>query len=80
MKITIENTDQIVTVETRDGGKVPARVWRGVTDGGVECQLLVTRIAVARGDDNSAFERELEECPPARAEGPRAYDLRCFID
>ena len=34
MKITIENTDQIVTVETRDGGKVPARVWRGVTDGG----------------------------------------------
>lgn len=80
MKITIENTDQIVTVETADGSKVPARVWRGRTEQGVECQLLVTRIAVARGDDNSAFERELQECPPARVEGPRAYDLCYFID
>ncbi len=80
MRITIENTDQIVTVETREGGKIPARVWKGRTDQGIECQVLVTRIAVARGDDNSAFERELQEHPPARAEGPRAYDLRYFID
>lgn len=80
MRITIENTDQIVSIETRDGSTAPARVWRGRTEQGVECQLLVTRIAVARGDDNSAFERELQECPPARADGPRAWDLRNFID
>jgi len=80
VKITIENTDQIVTVQTRDGSTIPARVWRGTTEGGVECQLLVTRIAVHKDADNSAFERELQEHPPARADGPRAYDLRFFID
>ncbi len=80
MKITIENTDQIVSVETRDGAKVPARVWRGVTDGGVECQLLITRIAVHRDAATAAFERELQEHPPSPMEGPRAFDLRLFID
>lgn len=81
MKITIENTDQFVTVETRDGSKVDAaRVWRGVTEGGVECQVLVTRIAVHRAADNSAFERELREHPPKHMDGPRAFDLRLFID
>lgn len=80
MRITIENTDQMVTVETRDGGKIPARVWRGVTDGGVECQVLVTRIAVHRDADNTSFERELQEFTPAKMEGQRAYDLRFFVD
>lgn len=79
MRITIEKTDQMVTVETRGGGTIPARVWKGVTDGGVECQLLVTRIAVHKAADNSAFERELTE-PPVKLEGPRAFDLRLFID
>ena len=80
MRITIENTDQIVSVEAREGGKVPARVWRGVTEGGVECQLLVTRIAVHKEADNSTFERELQEQLPKKMEGSRAYDLRFFID
>jgi len=80
MRITIENTDQMVTVETRDGGTVPARVWRGVTDRGVECQVLVIRIAVHRAADNTAFERELQELPPTPMEGPRAFDLRLFVD
>lgn len=80
MKITIESTDQMVTIEAGDGGTIPARVWRGRTEQGVECQVLVTRIAVPRGADNNAFERELQECPPTRAEGPHAYDLHYFID
>lgn len=80
MRIMIENTDQIVSVETKNGSKVPARVWRGVTDGGVECQVLVTRVAIHRDADNSALERELQEHPPAKMERPRAYDLRLFID
>lgn len=79
MKITIENTDQMVTIETRAGGKVPARVWRGVTEHGIECQVLVTRLAVHKAADNSAFERELTEPPTATIEG-RAFDLRFFID
>jgi len=79
MRITIENTDQIVQIEPRSGGKIPARVWKGVTDSGIECQVLVTRIAVHKQADNSAFERELTEPPTATLEG-RAYDLRLFID
>lgn len=80
MRITIENTDQLVTIEDRSGAAVPARIWRGVTDGGVECQVLVTRIAVHKLADNSAFERELTERPPKSMDGPRAYDIRFFID
>jgi len=80
MRITIESTDQIVSVETKDGATIPARVWRGVTDRGVECQVLVTRVAVHRDADNTAFEHELDECPPERMQGPRAFDLRLFVD
>ncbi|MFO1081911.1 MAG: hypothetical protein U1E23_14930 [Reyranellaceae bacterium] len=80
MKMTIESTKQIVTIETREGGRVPARVWLGVTDGGVECQLLIAQIAVHREADNSAFERELDERPPKPMEGQRAFDPRFFLD
>lgn len=79
MRITIENTDQIIKLATNTGGEIPARVWKGVTDSGIECQVLVTRIAVHKEADNSAFERELTEPPTARIEG-RAWDLRFFID
>lgn len=80
MRITIESTDQVVTIETRNGGRIEARVWQGVTDGGVACQVLVPRIAVHRDADNSAFERELREHPPKGLDGQRAFDLRFFID
>lgn len=79
MKITIENTGQIVSIETRTGDKIPARVWKGVTEHGIECQVLVTRLAVHKAADNSAFERELSEPPTATIEG-RAFDLRFFVD
>jgi hypothetical protein len=79
MRITIESTDQIVGIESRTGGAVPARVWKG-GGGGVECQVLVTRIAVHKAADNSAFARELTEHPPKPFDGPRAFDLRLFID
>jgi hypothetical protein len=67
MRISIESTDEIADVNG-----IPARVWRGVTYGGVECLLFVTRVAVPertgfgpeyRTQDFSEFERELKETP-----------------
>ena len=80
MRITMESTEQMVSIETRNGGRMQARVWKGVTEGGVECQVLVPRVAVHKAADNSAFERELTEKPPKPMDGPRAFDLRFFID
>jgi hypothetical protein len=80
MRMTIESTDEFVAVEIKSGGAISARVWRGVTEGGVECQVLVTRVAVHKSADNSAFERELQERPPSPFDGPRAYPLRLFVD
>jgi hypothetical protein len=80
MKITMESTTQMVAIETGNGGRLQARVWKGVTEGGVECQVLVPRIAVHKADDNSAFEQELREAQHEPMTGPRAFDLRFFID
>lgn len=63
MKITIENTAKLVTLET-DGGSVPARLWEGVTESGMPVICYVTRIcpAVAPSDPRiGEFERELTE-------------------
>ena len=56
MKVTLEPTSKIVSL---DGG--PARVWEGHTANGVPCHAYITRIAVAREQDASEFERALEE-------------------
>jgi hypothetical protein len=68
MKLTLQNTDQIVDVNG-----VPARVWRGQNDSGIEVHALITRIAVLKAEDNSQFDRELREQP-----APIAADSRCF--
>jgi len=61
MKITITATGVMTTM---DG--VPVRVWRGTTADGVDCIVFVHRIAVAKDEDASSFERDLvEQLPPA---------------
>lgn len=67
MKITLEHTDRIVTLEGPSGGTVPARVWQGHTESGIPVHCFVTRIAVAKTEDASQFERELTAQPTARA-------------
>ena len=69
MKIVIENTNQIVQLVTPDG-TVPARLWFGKTEKGIDVQVLVTRIAVNDTDDNSQFQRELQQTA-----APKAQDL-----
>lgn len=70
MKITIENTDILTFIE----GAV-VRVWNGVTEGGIECDVYVKVIRVRADADNEAFERELMEIPePAIDPDPAIED------
>lgn len=55
MKITLEQTSQIVNV---DG--VEARIWEGKTESGIPLTAFITRVAVSAEDDYAQFERELK--------------------
>lgn len=73
MKITIESTSEIVSVNGID-----CRVWEGETASGIKLQALVPRIAVHKDQDASQFDAELQEqSPPLPAE--RAFPLRMLI-
>ena len=70
MKITIESTDKIVSLDIRQGShgiSTPARIWEGYTESGVPVHCFVTRIAPTVEDkpENAEqfreFERELKE-------------------
>lgn len=74
MKLTLESTTQLVEVHGIEG-----RVWEGVTERGVKVQAVITRIAVARADDNSQFERELVEKDHKTPPEPRAFDPRLIL-
>jgi hypothetical protein len=71
MKIAIQSTSKIVEING-----VPARVWEGTTENGVDITCLVTRIAVKRDADCSQFERELTE---VKAPEINAWPLRMVL-
>lgn len=73
MKITIESTTKFVTVNG-----VPARIWEGVTEGGVGVTCFITRIAANKDADLAQFEKELLECrmPSREAE---AWPVRMIL-
>ena len=73
MRLTIENTDQLVQTNG-----IPARVWEGTTESGIAVQVLVTRIAVDPQADQSQFERELRRERPLQAEPP-GFPLRMVL-
>ena len=52
MKVFLVSTSKIV-----EANGVPARIWEGQTDSGIKCHAFITRIAVAKEDDCSEFER-----------------------
>jgi len=56
MKITMESTDKITML-----AGVPARVWAGVTEGGVPCHVFVHQLAVYEDEKQAEFDRELAE-------------------
>lgn len=62
MKLTIESTDRLTTI---DG--VPVRVWNATTPKGIPVRVFVHRIAVHGDRDATELEAELvEQLPPSR--------------
>lgn len=74
MTVTVHSTDQIVEIN----GGLKARLWEGVTEGGIKVQMLVPRIAALATEDLSQFDRELEE-QPAPSVFPAAFPLRMVL-
>jgi hypothetical protein len=71
MEIQITSTDAITTIDGTE-----CRHWKGVTAGGVECDLFIIRIAVRDDRDSTAFEAELREMPkPSEARRVSLGDL-----
>lgn len=79
MKITIEPTTTVVELESGDGNPIKARVWTGVTDKGVPCQLFIARVAVEASERAEDFTRELEEQAQPRA-AAQSWPLRMILD
>jgi hypothetical protein len=76
MKIIIESTDQVVTMETPEG-MVPGRVWEGYTESGIFVQCIITRIAAPSHANLEQFTRELKECRPPSV--PDVFPLRMIL-
>ena len=73
MKINSESTEKIVEL---DG--VPARVWQGKTESGIEVHCFVTRISPQQNEDLEQFEQELKE-QKAPSPAVAAYDARLIL-
>jgi hypothetical protein len=61
MKMTIESTDMITEI-----AGVSCRIWRGVTEEGIRCDLAIPLIRVREEADRSEFEAELRSLPAPR--------------
>lgn len=73
MKLTIESTSRIVTL---DG--LPARIWEGKTESGIGVICFVSRVAVKENEDTSQFEKELAEQRAPSAEAG-SFPLRMVL-
>ena len=73
MKITIESTSKVVTLNGVD-----ARIWEGHTASGIPVHCFITRIGVARDQDTKQFESELEEMKAPSAE-VASYSMRMIL-
>lgn len=80
MKAQIISTDQIVTVKAIGfEGRTKARVWEGVTEGGVKFTAYIPIVQVHKDHDNTVFERELSEHKPPEDWTKRAIDARMIL-
>ncbi len=78
MRITIESTTKIVSIELAHGQSIEARVWEGETEHGVKVQCLIPRIAALANQDLKQFDAELQE-QRAPTAGAQAFPLRMII-
>jgi len=74
MKMTIENTTRIIEV---DG--VPACVWEGKTENGIDVYACIVRVVVHDDDDSSEFEADLKQCRAPSATAIEAFPLDMIL-
>ena len=74
MKAQIESTIRIVDVNGTE-----MRLWQGTTEAGVDCYFLIARVAVAEGQDQTQFERELLEQAAPRPQAVQCFPLRMIL-
>lgn len=79
MKASIESTSTIVEMRNYQGTPFDARVWQGVTEGGIEFTAYIAITQVRKDADCSEFERDLRESSAPNAGALRAIDLRFII-
>jgi hypothetical protein len=80
MKATITSTDRIVEVSDPSGRRASARVWEGVTEGGVQFTAYVTQTQVRAGEGREAeFNRDLVRSGPPSVETRKAIDHRYVV-
>jgi len=80
MKATIESTDRLVEISDPSGRRATARVWEGVTEGGVPFTAYITQVQVrAGGGREAAFNRDLVRSGPPSAETVKAIELRYLV-
>ena len=78
MKITLENTDRMVTIN----GNTPARVWEGETSTGIKVIALISRVAIPGEiceEVVEQFNRELSQEKEPSNEAIRVFPLRLVI-
>lgn len=78
MKLTLESTEKIVTIDA-PGGSVPARVWQGKTSAGIDVICYITRVAVRTDADWTEFERDLRQAHGEMTDDVRAIPSRLVL-
>lgn len=64
MRVILESTTKVVNVNG-----VPARIWQGKTESGIEVHAFITRIAINKNESRKEeFEEELIQCSPPSAD------------
>ncbi|WKA31584.1 hypothetical protein [Bradyrhizobium roseum] len=80
MKATIESTDCIVEISDPSGRRASARVWEGVTEGGVKFTAYITQTQVRAGAGREAeFNRDLIRSGRPSVETAKAIDHRYVV-
>lgn len=82
MRVTLESTTKIVTLETIGGATIPGRIWEGTTDTGIPVVAIITRIAAETAEDPERlelFRRELEKCRPPTPALEGVFPLRMVL-
>lgn len=75
MKVLLESTTKIVEVNG-----VPARIWEGTTDTGIQVHAFITRIAIDKDESNTqGFEADLKECKPPSAKVAQSYPTSLIL-